>query len=297
MTIKAINCYKDKYQSVETECEDDCMQHRILKVILKHDDEKVTKLIQNIRNKALGTNFNSAGSDGRNRTEEEQNIKSLTGFIAENIIHLLLVKYNKKLNKDNLDNIKIELDNSSSSINQIDIRINKSWNISISEKDNLTESIEVRSSFPFKEIGTTVCKTFDVLGAYINDTKICENQKDYYLRLLFELEYKEENFITYEKNGSNKINYNKTTINTLYKDYFDENYLLKKDLVMYFVGGATKEMMNNKSIAYQGTMESDIFNTKEEGSFQKLKLKNSLDAVSLIKRILSVSTNEHLYNK
>ena len=75
------------------------------------------------------------------------------------------------------------------------------------------------------------------------------------------------------------------------------DYLLKKNLVMYFVGGATNEMMNNPSISYYGSMESDIFNTEKNGLFKKIKLKNSLDAVSMIKLMLSVCTNENLDGK
>lgn len=123
-------------------------------------------------------------------------------------------------------------------------------------------------------------------------------KKHYYLRLLFSLDYDEENFIYYtDKYQNKKIDYNKTTLNTLYKDYFDEDYLLKKDLVVYFVGGATKEMMNNDSISYIGTMESDIFNTDKKGQFKKIKLKNSLDSISIIKLILGICTNEHIQKK
>lgn len=297
MIVKVIDCHSNK-DSYEYECEDNCMQHRILKIVLNHKDDRIIRMMTKIRHKALGTNFNTASSSGKIRGIEEQNIKSVSGFLAEEIVYKLLQKYNEKVNLGNLDNISIELDNSNTSKNQIDIRVLKKWKISDDTHNESVEDIEIRSSFPFKSIENTICKTFDVLGYYINNVKIKENEKDYYLRLLFSLDYHEDNHIHYiDKYEKQKIDYNKTTINTLYEDYFDENYLLKKDLIVYFVGGATREMMNNDSISYFGTMESDIFNTNKEGLFRKIKLKNSLDSVSIIKLILGICTNEHIQKK
>ena len=298
MIIKEINCFSKTSVEKEYLCEEDCIQHRILKIEFNYKDERIIKLMQKIRDKALGTAFNPASSDGTLRSIDEQNIKSIAGYLAEEVMHMLLIKYNKQINKYNLDNVKIKLDTSKSSINQIDLKIQKTWMIDENNTESLTESIEVRSSFPFLPIETTVCKTFDVLGPYVNEIKIIENAKDYYLRLLFGIDYDEKYYMTYiDKNQLTKIDYNKTTINTLYQEYFDKDYLLKKNLVMYFVGGATNEMMNNPSISYYGSMESDIFNTEKNGLFKKIKLKNSLDAVSMIKLMLSVCTNENLDGK
>ena len=297
MVVKEIDCYSNK-TTKEFECESDCIRHRILKVVLKQTDEYTNKLLPIIRNKVVSSNFNTASSSGIARSEKEKNIKAITGLLAEYVVYDLLRKYNKDINSTNKKNVIIELDDSNISKNQIDIRIKKKWQINDCDYDEKNETIEVRSSFPYLDIKSSICGNFDVLGPYSNDVKKSEISKDYYLRILFQLDYRKENHITYEnKKGEKKLNYNSTTTNTLYKDYFDSNYLLKKDLTLYFVGGATNDMMLNPSIAYEGTMGSESFNEKEQGLFKKIKLKNSMDAVSTLKLILSVCTNEHMKKK
>ncbi len=298
MIITSINCYPNN-KEIESHCDKDCIQFRVLKIILEHDNDKTKKMLAQVVDKALGTNFNIVDSSGVTRHLREQHIKGITGFLAEYVMYLLLKKYNSQINPKNEKNVKIELDTSSTSKDQVDIRIIKNW---VADKDGtideLLQEVEVRSSFPFLPISTSICKTFDVLGPYVNETKTYEKEKDFYLRLLYSLEYQDKNNITYQdKHNQIRVNYNKTTVNTLLTDYFNEDYTLKKDLIIYFVGGATKEMMNNNSISYIGSMESSIFNTQNEGSFKKIKLKNALDAISILNLMLGVCQNEHVNRK
>jgi hypothetical protein len=260
-----------------------------MKIVLKHDEDRVKKWMLKIRDKALGVKFNHASSSGIERSELEKKIKAIVGFIAEQVMHDLLVKYNKLK-----ESVSIKLDDSTSSVNQIDIRVIKKWEVSQGEFQQKEYEVEVRSSFPFFSIENTICKTFDVLGPYVNSVKVFEKEKDFYLRLLFALDYHKDNFVTYEKDNREKVNYNNTTINTLINDYFSEDFSLKKDLTIFFVGGATKEMMRDESISYIGTMESDIFNNDKGATFKKIKLRNSIDAISMLNIILSVSVKEHL---
>lgn len=176
MIVKVVDCNSNQ-DSYEYECEDNCMQHRVLKIVLNHKDEMIIRMIQRIRNKALGINFNPVNSSGEFRSEEERNFKSISGILAEEIIYKLLKKYNSKINFDNLENISIELDNSNASKNQIDIRVFKKWEVLDNIYEDSIEDIEIRSSFPFKTIENTICKTFDVLGHYVNNIKTIENEK------------------------------------------------------------------------------------------------------------------------
>ena len=279
MQIKYINC--DMCQSVEREV--NSLEFRIQKIILKHQNNAVQELIKTTKEKVKGIKFNPADSSGKTREKKEAFLKALSGILIEEICYRILEKHNKN------DRIKILKDDSKTSVNQIDLKIIKNW-----EKDNKNFTkeftIEVRSSFPFKKIESIVCNEFDILGPYINNVKHGENIRDYYLRFLFSLEYQEHNFCRYGENNS-KINYSKTTINTLLNDYFDDDFNLKKDLTVYFVGGATKEMMLDESISYIGNMQSETFNEDKAGLYKKIKIKNALDSISILRLILSVVDN------
>jgi len=280
MQIKYINC--QKCQSVEKEV--NSLEFRIQKINLKYRNSAVYALVKTVKEKIEDINFNPADSSGNIREKKEAFLKALLGVLVEEICYKILAKHNKN------DRIKILKDVSKSSINQIDLKIIKNW-----EKDNKTFTkeftIEVRSSFPFKKIEPIVCNEFDILGPYLNNVKLGENIRDYYLRFLFSLEYQEHNFCRYGENGS-KIDYNKTTIKTLLNDYFDDDFNLKKDLTVYFVGGATKEMMMDNSISYIGDMRSETFNKNKTGLYKKIKIKNALDSISILRLILGIVDND-----
>jgi hypothetical protein len=287
MNMKIINCENCTSFDIS---EVSALEFRVQKVTLKHTSSAVKKLVANVKNKMTKMNFNIADSAGNKRELKEQYLKSFAGILIEEVCIGILQKNNKS------QNIEILPDTSNSSIDQVDVVVIKRWinkdGKEISKKFNL----EIRSSFPFKRIEKVVCSDFDILGAYINEIKPHENSKDFYLRFLFSLEYKEENYHRYGEENK-KINYNKTTINTLMNDYFNEDFSLIKDLDIYFVGGATKEMMLDDSVSYFGNMKSETFNANSEGVYRKIKIRNAIDAVSILRLILGVITDENLIKK
>lgn len=276
MEIEEILCSNNK--------DNNLFPFRVLKLTLKYNNTKIKELIKCVYEEAKNTNFNSSDSSGKKRAEREILLKSTTGLLAEHIVFEILKKYNIIINNHELVNVSRIV--SKTSFNQIDIYIKKKVNNSF-----VIKTVEVRSSFPFYNLKDSICKNFDILGPYINNKKISENEKDYYLRLLFNLEYSKDNYIYYEKNGIRNIDYNQTTINTLLKDYFDDDLNLIKDLKLIFVGGATTEMMKDDAISYTEMMKSDTFNINKSGLFRKIKLINGLDAISILNHILAFHTS------
>lgn len=135
---------------------------------------------------------------------------------------------------------------------------------------------------------------FDILGKYFNDVKPGECLKDYYLRVLFEIGY--DPILNVYSTEGGQIDYRKTSTKNL-STYFNKEFELTKELSIFIVGGATKEMMMDDSISYTGNMRSNTFNSGNNGIFRKLKIKNALDAVSILKIILSVTQEEHMRGK
>lgn len=284
MHISYVDCISNKLVQ-EEECLEDCLMHRVLKIELDSQEPKVIAYLNKIKKKTLGINFNAANSAGNQRQECDIKIKSFLGLIAEQVVFDLLVKFNKQVNQ-NTDNVKIKLDDSNSAIDQVDIKIQKSKY----KEHTIDKLIEVRSSFPFKTLKDSVCGNFDILGPYSNRVKSRpESEKDYYLRVLFDLNQKQHSTHWVFKDEDKKyLDFESTSTSILKNVYFDEELILKKPLIIYFVGCATREMMNDECISYQGNMKSKTFNASEEGSYKKIKLKHSLDAISCLKNILAI---------
>ncbi|HEG0608232.1 TPA: hypothetical protein SB587_001542 [Campylobacter coli] len=287
MNICYIDCakgciFKNKSNEI-IEHSFDFLPFRIMKIELKTDSLFTKTLLQKAKDRLKEIKFNKVNSSGAVRDDDEIQFKSYSGLIIEQLCFLILKCYNAN------PNVEIILDKSDSPINQVDLRIAKNIINQNNELIRIVKSVEIRSSFPFKPIEKVVANDFDILGFYTNNVKLGEIQKDFYIRFLYALEYKEELFVL---NQNNTIDYSKTTTNTLKTMYFDNNLELKKDLVIYFVGGATKEMMNDDSISYNGSMKSANFNQNNNGIFRKLKIKNALDSISIMQLMLSSITLE-----
>lgn len=93
-----------------------------------------------------------------------------------------------------------------------------------------------------------------------------------------------------KENG--KIHYGKTTTKTLKECYFDNDLNLKRELVIFFIGGATNAMMLDESIAYLGSMTSSNFNINQNAEFKKIKVRNGLDCIAIMQMMLNVITTE-----
>lgn len=256
---------------------------RIQKITLLPNREIDKKIIEDAKLRLASARFNSANSSGNIRDAVEVRIKGFCGLIIEQVCYSMLKHYN------NNENVTIELDNSNSPIDQVDLRIIKKWINSNQEPCQATKTVEIRSSFPFKPISQVVSKDFDILGAYTNQVKKTEIEKDFYLRFLFSLDYTNQPYV---QNNQGKIDYSATTTKVLKDVYFDENLCLKRDLTIYFVGGVTKDMMLDETIAYDGSMKSTNFNKSENAAYRKIKIRNALDCVSITQLMLNVILDE-----
>lgn len=105
---------------------------------------------------------------------------------------------------------------------------------------------------------------------------------------MFALDYKSDYYV--KENG--KIHYGKTTTKTLKECYFDNDLNLKRELVIFFIGGATNAMMLDESIAYLGSMTSSNFNINQNAEFKKIKVRNGLDCIAIMQMMLNVITTE-----
>lgn len=267
----------------------DSLPFCVQKITLSPTNSHAQNLINHAKNRLCAMKMNIADSSGKARPQREQKLKSLCGLIVEQLCFAMLNHHNPHPNQ-----IKITLDDSNSAKDQIDLRILKQWQDHTGATKYQRQSVEIRSSFAFKPIDQAVSWDFDILGAYHNDVKPTEIHKDFYLRYLFCLDYPASHLI---KNARGNINYHKTTHHVLDTLYFDEKLNLKKDMVIYFVGGATLAMMQDDSIAYYGSMRSDDFNAQNIACYRKLKIKNALDSLAILRLMLSVITTEHQVGK
>lgn len=256
----------------------------VQKITLSPTNTYAQKIINQAKLRLSSMNMNVVDSSGKVRSPREQQLKSLCGLIVEQLCFAMLNCYNPHPNQ-----IQIVLDDSNSPIDQIDLTILKHWQDHTGQTKHTKRSVEIRSSFSFKPIHQAVSWDFDILGAYHNNVKLSEVYKDFYLRYVFCLDYPTSHII---KNQHGKINYNQTTSHVLDTLYFDDKLNLQRDMVVYFVGGATLAMMQDDSIAYDGSMRSDDFNTQNTAHYRKLKIKNALDSLSILKMMLSVITSE-----
>lgn len=252
---------------------------RTIKILLSPDNQDTQNLIQRAKNRFAEISFNKADSSGENREPDEIKYKSFSGLIVEQVCFEVLKRKNTN------PNIIVELDKSNTPIEQIDLRIKKEWKNSCGQKEVQEKTIEVWASFPWY-IENAINKNFDVIGPYQNPIKgESEIEKDFYLRFFYELDYSLEQYIVYE---NQKKHYSKTSTNLLKRVYFDEDLRLKKDLIIYFVGGATKEMMADKSIAYLGRMESENFNQNKNALYKNIRIRNSLDSIAILRLMFGI---------
>ena len=272
-----------------------CINFRTLEVILDPKEEMSTEIISASKKRFANANLNPVDSGGERRDTSTRTYKGLLGFVAEEIVYRALLNFNEHvINVGYSQNVNIELDQSNSSKDQVDIKIIKSFKDKDSKLVEKLYTVEIRSSFPAKGLLDTTCKNFDILGPYFNETKKTEMKKDFYIRVVFDLQYDEHSdlYITYEKYGRKNINYSKTATNILKNYYFNSDFNLVKPLRFHILGGATKSMMEDDALAYDGKMETDTF-SNEKGFFRKIKLNKGLDAVGIIVQILSVVHKEH----
>lgn len=262
--------FDDGFFSVGEKMEVLSLPYRIIKIALEPNDNETRRLIENANKRREQIAFNSADSFGKNRSPDEVKYKSLIGLIAEQLCFDML----KKIKKDTQNNVDVVLNETLCSCDQIDLYVQKRWD----NCNNIQKTIEVRSSSFFTSITQAIQKNFDVIGPYRNNVKSnMENHKDYYLRFLYHIEASKDELVK----TNDKIDYSRSTLEILKRKYFNEKLQLKHNLCFYFVGGATKEMMQDESIAYSGNMNTYGTNTV----FQTIKMRNALDSVAMLQLI------------
>lgn len=125
-----------------------------------------------------------------------------------------------------------------SSIGQIDLKLSNE------------KTIEVRSSFPRNGVKFAICcerYNFKNICKYENLYKPEEANKDFFACTLFE---------------------------TQKEKMMDDKTL---EIVFYLIGGSTKEMMNNDTIAYNADLVAEDDLVQQKTNYRVIKLKDALD--------------------
>lgn len=260
---------------------------RIQRITLNPESKHSKRIVQEAKKRLNTIRFNPVNSSGVVREKVEIKLKAFCGLIIEQLCFTMLTHYNQN------SEVTIELDSNNTSIDQVDLKLHKSWLDHNSNRQTLIKTVEIRSSFPFKPIEKVVAQDFDILGGYNNDVKKGEIDKDFYLRFLFSLNYAPQ----YVVKNNQKIDYSKTTTNVLKQVYFDDDLNLKESLTIYFIGGATNSMMQDNSIAYSGSMRSTNFNQENRAHYKKIKTRNALDCIAIMQMMLNVITTEAVEGK
>jgi len=157
-------------------------------------------------------NYNPHDPSGRKRTEQKRKGMCIYGKLAEHALRSIL---NAEIENSGVQASIPESKNGFDDLDkedQIDITI-------IVNGEPFT--IEVRSSFPYARIEEVITKHFSILGWYTTTNKPYEKPKDFYLRVLFPFPERE------------------------CMDY------LRKGFDLFFVGGATKELLDSKLGGWQ----------------------------------------------
>ncbi|HBF09547.1 MAG TPA: hypothetical protein DHW71_10655 [Gammaproteobacteria bacterium] len=119
--------------------------------------------------------------------------------------------------------------------------------------------IEVRSSFARNGIEFAVCHPeyrFDILGPYNNKYKANENEKDFYLRVIYHLN--------------------------------DPTQILDKinsELEVYLLGGATREMMEDKNLYVIKDLIPDGALDREKTKYRVIPYEHAMDTFEVLKCI------------
>jgi hypothetical protein len=156
----------------------------------------------------LALKVNPHDPGGHWRSPELIRKKCIYGMLAENTVRHILKNEIEKRNIDAEVLPSKQITDGPKAGSQIDIPI---------KIDNIVYDIEVRSSFPYANLYDVITRHFDIIGWYRTFTKPGEHAKDYYLRVLFN---------------------------------FDQKHALDKlesGFELHFVGGATKQMLEQSS--------------------------------------------------
>lgn len=138
------------------------------------DDRKLLEsLIGDGKKLAVQVNPTLARDASRRRDYHTTELNCIAGIIAEYCWRYWLNSEAKRLD------LKV------SAKSNVFQSIDKHVDISIIYPDNTSETVEVRSSFPYTGLQNGVCRVFDIIGWYVNPVKTKEIRKKYYVRVLY----------------------------------------------------------------------------------------------------------------
>jgi hypothetical protein len=228
-------------------------------------------------------------SKGEVRLEPERNAKGIIGTLAEvwfdDLLQSLIAN-----NPSLKGRIRVTSEApvmADGNFDQVDFRTTKTLKDSDSEAATISDyTTELRSSLPFYSVHEALFRNFNVIGPYYNDRKKSEIVKDFYAFMVFDLHLKDYPALHLKTSGG-RINYSATATNILANSIFGEDCSLKAEFSAYFIGGATKAMIQDESIA-ENTALSNASYTNERGSFTAIKIINALDAPAFLRRLLGL---------
>jgi len=238
----------------------DIGNHVILRAKLESDNENIALALKQSAQKAEKIHKDSPS--GRRRNTDEISSQNFLGTLADIVCARLLESYFKK-HKLEIDVTRyddIRTDNFEDH-DQYDIKL------SSQEVDHL---VEVRSSVCIYLSLDSMIKRWQILGPYASSTKgITEVVKPFYLRPLYHLSSFEEN----KKTNS----YQRTAAQELIKS---------GDLQLYFVGGATSAMLEER-----GRNEAGQELKQGKAEFKVLDITDGFDAKQMLEAIAQLVTN------
>lgn len=209
----------------------ECLEVRVLTKNLEF--EELLNSFDEIENRL---NRNQANSSLQ-RSSATVHADNISGLLAEHICYQVLCDYLGKAN--------VIKPATNTSINQIDIVV-------FGNKTVEVRSSCARNGIEFalfaKSANDNKGQYFDVIGSYINKYKLCEIEKNFYMRVIYGFD-----------------------INNFF------NIIDSGEIALYITGGATREMMNDPNLYYIKHMKPEYGFTGFESDYKAIPLGKSLE--------------------
>lgn len=250
-------------------------------------DERGNKILRWALDKYKTQNMNAADSAGVERSAEQRLAKGVMGILVEGWVRAQLRDFNaRQKTQFSISSAGPGL-NENGDFEQVDICIKKKYPKGDILHD-FSRTIEVRSSFNFHSLGNTIYGGFSVLGPYGNKVKPGETKKDLYLFVAVDLHQKsaDKKYICYTGNDRKHIDYAKTTTNIILNHTLNlESDLaeIRNEFDLVLVGGATHDMFEDESLVR--VIKNN--NGYQNEDFKSISITKALDAIAVLKRILS----------
>lgn len=243
----------------------DIGNHVILRAKLEVDKKNIELALAQSAQKAEKIHRDSPS--GRRRSVDEVDSQNFLGTLADIVCARLLKGYFKKhgLNIEVTRYDDVRIDNFQDH-DQYDIKLSA---------HNLDYLVEVRSSVCIYLSLESMVKRWQILGAYLSSVKgATETEKPFYLRPLYHLRNFEENRKTksYQRTAAHELIYS-------------------GDLQLYFVGGATNVMLEEK-----GRNEAGQELKQGKAEFRVLDITDGLDAKKMLETIGQLVAKEFTEN-